>query len=52
MTNKRKTPVYDAEYFEPKPRARYVDTGWWLGLGIVACVSGMVALVMLMWGMW
>ena len=54
-----KTPVYDAEYIESssgpwrhKPRARYADTGWWLGLGIVACVSGMVALVMLVGGMW
>jgi hypothetical protein len=40
------------DYAEPKPRARYVDTGWWLGLGIVACVSGMVALWMLLAGMW
>lgn len=44
--------VYDAEPPKPAKRVRYVDTGWWLGLGIVACVSGMVALVMLMWGMW
>lgn len=42
--------VYDAE--PPKPRPRYVDPLWLFGLGIVACVSGMVALVMLMWGMW
>ena len=43
--------VHDAEP-KAKPRARYVDTGWLLGLGIVACVSGMVALWMLVAGMW
>lgn len=62
---KAEIPVLDAEYTEPKPmrievhdyahpakRRRYVDAGWLLGLGIVACVSGMLALVMLLAGMW
>lgn len=51
---KAEIPVLDAEYIEQKPtqRRRYVDAGWLLGLGIVACVSGMVALVMLAGGMW
>lgn len=65
---KAEIPVLDAQQIEPKPmrvevheyawlegppkRRRYVDPSWLLALGFVACVSGVVALVMLAGGMW
>ena len=52
----RRPTVYDAECIEPKPkrtpRALTHEIRWLLALGFVACVSGVVALWLLTWGMW
>lgn len=53
MTNKRKTPVYDAEYFEPKPRpVGMTATRIILALPIVAIVAAFIAALVFAGGVW